>query len=241
MFVSLHRHYPTIRLYFGNRRFAFSLERTVIHGNHNLYSVSTVINLIIQFVIMDILNRVGEISSNGCNDEVGTSSDGRPLCDVCMVRPSVDITTCWLHRFCRNCKDRFSHSRGCPICGSLRVREMEKITGKPYITPSTYKPIIYITSSNSSVIDSNDDDEISRSIQLYTNQQSSNWTSDETVLPDSDSNEDEIGRSIQYYQPPVNECAVTASIAATPVNHVVSVSDTRFSPFTLRKQKPVLM
>lgn len=214
-----------------------------MHDNHILNSLSTVIYLILQFVIMDILNRVGEISSNGCNDEVGTSSDGRPLCDVCMVRPSVDMSTCLQHRFCRNCKDRFSHSRGCPICGSLRVREMEKITGKPYVTPSTYKPIICITSTSSSVLDSDDDDEIARSIQLYANQQSSNWTSDETVLPDSNSDEDEIAHSIQYYhyQPPVNECAVTASIAATSVNHVVSVSDTRFSPFTLRNQKPVLM
>lgn len=31
--------------------------------------------------------------------------------------------------------------RCCPLCGSLRVRSLEKQTGRPYITPSTYMPL----------------------------------------------------------------------------------------------------
>lgn len=190
---------------------------------------------------MDILRRVREAEADGCNDEVGMTSDGRRLCDICMARPSKDVLTCSSHQFCEDCRSRFPHSRGCPICGSLRIREMEKETGKPYVTVSTYIPFKLNSLQSSSMVDSDDGDEsIARSIQHYKSQRSASLFSDETVLSDSDSDEDGITHSIQFYanQPPLAPFAgvsfvptpVDLSFAATPVERVWSTPSTCFSP-----------
>ena len=191
---------------------------------------------------MDILTRIRETEAEGCNSEVGDTSYGRQLCDICMKRPSTDVSVCSSHHFCGDCRNRYPHSRGCPICGSLKIREMEKKTGRPYITASTYIPFEPISSTSSSMADSDDDDyTIARSIQYYKNQRLSDVESDETVS--SDSEDDSIASSIQFYrkQLPMNARSAALSFAANSVSGILSVPDTRFSPFRFQKQSSILM
>lgn len=193
---------------------------------------------------MNILKRIREAEAEGCNNEGDDTSCERRLCDVCMKRLSVDTSTCSSHQFCVDCRNRFSHSRGCPICGSLKIREMEKIIGKPYVTASTYKPFQLISSTSSSVVDSDDDDySIARSIQYYRSQRQSSLVSDETVLSDSDSEDDSIAHSIQLYRNrlPTDASPAAISFAATPVNRTLSVQDTHFSPFDFQTQSSILI
>ena len=62
-------------------------------------------------------------------------------CDICMTRKASIYCSCNMHKMCCSCCCRWASMRCCPLCRPLRIRSLEKRTGRPYITPSTYMPL----------------------------------------------------------------------------------------------------
>ena len=99
------------------------------------HSLSVIINC-----LMDFLQPIPEIGvcKSFCVRCTVVCDD---TCDICMTRKASIFCSCNIHKMCCRCCCRLVSMRSCPLCGSLRVRSLEKQTGRPYITPSTHMPL----------------------------------------------------------------------------------------------------